>query len=489
MSVIRAAFSRGILIGVAATVGLSMPVFAISAALRQQVLYQATYYSQNSNSCTSTSFGVGSAGTGTQSGSWSSGLQSPYIVQQFTIEVLKDIAKKMGASVSDTVTKEHVLALVAFNRGEGGDINSGYIFNLFHTGVNAPELTAGAHAGNGTQSFKSFDAGVEAAARGMTDGGHTRLSAVLTNPKSSADDFMYALTYFQRYPNNKIWAAGSDPAYHGQGQAGQDAYYHRYLDLDSTIRSHYAAYAGIVIGTPAYEEGENLTALAKLDNSLLPAGASTTANPTNDISGSTSGSSACPSAATSPTIAATQGAVYVVGDSLSVGSQQAGLDTDLTKAGWPATIKGAVGRSITGKGQGGEPNALDEVDADQALVKSAHVVVVVLGSNPEPDFQGSQATLIQKIKSYNPSAAIYWMNVAGTTLAQKYSQVNTVIQSQSGPLGYQIIDWFHVMYPSGNPTAISPSLTSTLMSSNQPHPNSYKPMEQLIFKAVTGSTP
>ena len=264
---------------------IGAPAFALTAEQRQIVTYDAGWYDPNGGSCGF--FGVGSAGS--QTGSWNSGLQPPYILQEFMIEVLKDIAQKTGKSASDTVTKEHVLALVAFADGEGGDINNGDLFNPLNTGVNDPTLIAGAHSGSGVQSFKSFDDGVEATARGLTDGGHTRLSAALTDPNSTAEQFMYAITYFQKYPGNTIWAEGSDPAYHNQGQAGQDAYYQRHLTMVQNVRAHYANIAGLVIGTPAKEQVENLTDIAKLDNSLLPEGASTTPNPSNDISNGASG--------------------------------------------------------------------------------------------------------------------------------------------------------------------------------------------------------
>lgn len=218
-------------------------------------------------------------------GSWNSGLTPPYILQRFMIEVLKDVAQKTGSSTADTVTKEHVLALVAFAFGEGGDINNDDLFNPMNSGISAPDLVAGTHAGNGVQSFKSFDAGVEATARALTDSNHTRLIPVLTKPSSTAEQFMYTITYFQKYPGNAIWAEGSDPAYHNQGQAGQDAYYQRHLQLVQQLRSNYERVAALVIGTPALEQLDNLTDVSKLDKSLEPDGTSQI-NATNDLSGS-----------------------------------------------------------------------------------------------------------------------------------------------------------------------------------------------------------
>lgn len=268
------------------TVALVSPAYAISSQLRQRVQYDSVYYNPDATACTT--FGV--AGSSGGAGVWNSGLTPPYILQQFMVEVLKDIAQKANAPVDSVVTKEHVLAMVAFGDSEGGDINNHDLFNPLNSGYNDPSLISGAHSGSGVQSFKSFDAGVEATARNISDAGHTRLVAVLTNPNSTADDFMYALTYFQKYPGNLIWAEGSDPAYHNQGQAGQDAYYHRHLDTVQTVRAHYSLYGALVLGTPAKEQIEGLTDVAKLDPALTPNGADPgSSGGGNDISGSSGG--------------------------------------------------------------------------------------------------------------------------------------------------------------------------------------------------------
>ncbi|HEX5743938.1 MAG TPA: serine hydrolase [Candidatus Saccharimonadales bacterium] len=185
------------------------------------------------------------------SGTWNSGLKPPYILEQWAIEVLKDVAAKMKVDESDTVTKEHVIALVAFAMGEGGDIMNDDIFNPLNTGLNAPELIDGAHDVSGVQAFKSFDAGVEATARTIVGSYQDRLADILIKPASTAKQFMYALTYFNKYPGNALWAGASvsDP----------DGYYQGRLDLIQQVRSNYKGTAGLVIGTSAFEQAENIT--------------------------------------------------------------------------------------------------------------------------------------------------------------------------------------------------------------------------------------
>ncbi|MFZ2513429.1 MAG: hypothetical protein WAW63_03160 [Candidatus Saccharimonadales bacterium] len=210
------------------------------------------------------------AATGATSGSWSSGLQPPYILEQFAIEILKNIAKKKGVDPSVTVTEEHVIALVAFMWGEGGDINNGNLFNPLNTGINSPELLATANDSAGRQSFSSFDNGVEGTTRTMVGTNQSRLAATLAIQNSTAEQFMEALTYFKRYEGNKFWAALSDPNYDGSdgipalGPNAPQIYYQQRLTLVNQTRSRYADMAGTVLGTTVKEQPAHITAKEKL---------------------------------------------------------------------------------------------------------------------------------------------------------------------------------------------------------------------------------
>lgn len=208
---------------------------------------------------------------------WNSGLQPPYILEQWAIETLKDVAQKMSVDSGSTVTQEHVIALVAFALGEGGDINNDDLFNPLNTGISDPALIAGMSASNGVQSFKSFDAGVEAAARTITGSNQTRLAGVLIRPDTSAQQFMYALTYYNKYPGNLFWAAASEPP-------NQDSYYRDRLQLVDQVRRDYADIAGLIIGTPAHEQILNLTDKSKLQYHPSGDQSSLSDNTTADIS-------------------------------------------------------------------------------------------------------------------------------------------------------------------------------------------------------------
>jgi hypothetical protein len=198
-----------------------------------------------------------SADPSNNAGSWNSGQQPPYILETFMIEVLKDIAAKRGVDPSVTVTEQHVIALVAFAIGEGGDINNHDIFNPLNTGIKAPDLASTEHNASGLQSFKSFDAGVEANARVMTGKNQHRLSDILIKKDSTANQFMKALTYFNDYPGNKLWAEASLPP-------NDDSYYQERLNLVKQVTRNWNGTAALVIGTPELEFKTHKTVPGKL---------------------------------------------------------------------------------------------------------------------------------------------------------------------------------------------------------------------------------
>lgn len=211
------------------------------------------FYDSKDSGCSEVGYDLNSSGSDKSgSGIWNSGMTAPYILEQFAIETLKDVAAKKGVDPTNAVTQEHVIALVAFMFGEGGDINNNDLFNPLNTGLNAPDLIDGAHSVSGVQSFKSFDAGVEATARTIVGKNQSRLGDVLTRKDSTADQFMYALTYYSKYDGNYFWASASLPP-------NQDSYYHGRLSIVQQVRGRYADIAGLVLGTAEKEQINNIT--------------------------------------------------------------------------------------------------------------------------------------------------------------------------------------------------------------------------------------
>ncbi|HVW23022.1 MAG TPA: N-acetylmuramoyl-L-alanine amidase [Candidatus Saccharimonadales bacterium] len=177
-------------------------------------------------------------------GAWSSGLTGPYIIEQFAINVLEDLAQKKGVPTTDTVTKQHVLALVAWAYIEGGDIANDSLFNLYNSGQRDSGFTAGAHTTDGLGSYVSFDAGVEEITRNIDDGNHNGMVKVLLDPNSSAEDFGHAEATSGTQQGTLIWAAASkDPSY----------FRRTWAPVLAQTESAYKDYASLQIGTTAHE--------------------------------------------------------------------------------------------------------------------------------------------------------------------------------------------------------------------------------------------
>lgn len=237
--------------------------------------------SQGSASCCDTSNQT-SVAADTGGSAYKSGLQPPYIVEQFAIGVLQDLAQKKNQSTTDAVTKEHVLALVAWAFIEGGDIMNSSLFNLYNTGQSDPGFTAGGHTSNGLGSYVSFDAGVEETARTIDDGSHNGMLKVLLDPNSKATDFAHAESYSgtSSYPGTSEWAgaANSDPSGYEHGTWGP---------MLQQVKSDYKNYASVEIGTPALEQQDNKRDPSKLSN--ISSGGFSTGSNTSCSSGNTQG--------------------------------------------------------------------------------------------------------------------------------------------------------------------------------------------------------
>lgn len=248
-------------------------VSALSAAQKRLISSGIPYFNIDDTATSCSLSGTTIAGvTVANGGTWQSGILPPYILEQFAIETLKDVAKKLNVDEKSAVTEEHVVGLLAFMGGEGGDIANNDIYNPLNTGIDDPTLVAGAHASDGTQSFKSFDAGVEGTARTIVKPQYSRLGAILTNPSSTAEEFMTILTKFQNYPGNIAWAEASDP----KSIHYQPGYYAEHLRLVSDLKSNYSRLAGLIIGTPQFEQPLNIRDDTKIF--FHPAGSASTAS-------------------------------------------------------------------------------------------------------------------------------------------------------------------------------------------------------------------
>lgn len=275
-------------------IGLVLILLLFTMRSAVQAITPGDLYSINTNtsffdptaSAQSCSIGAGSGGLtaadGTDTPKWHTTLQPPYSLEDFIVELLRDIAAKEGVPETNTVTQQHVLALMAFAYGEGGNLTNDDIYNPWNTGYTGPDLQpVGGHSSSGVQSYASFDDGVEATARVMTgtggSGGYqSRLGATLKDPTTTADQFMKALTYYQNYQNNKEWAEASMPP-------NQDSYYHGRLQLIQTVESGYTNIASLVIGPPGNSANNDQHSPHQLRYSFN--GSSTTPTASGDLPG------------------------------------------------------------------------------------------------------------------------------------------------------------------------------------------------------------
>lgn len=381
-----------LVLGVFVFMQLPATVNALSDAQKQALQEGILYYNTEADTCSSgtiaTSGGVSGGNT-----IWNSGLQPPYILEQFAIETLKDVAVKMNVPASDTVTQEHVIALLAFMFGEGGDINNKYLFNPLNTGLNDPSLVSGTAAANGTQSFKSFDAGVEATARTIVGSNQTRLADTLTQPQSTAEQFMYALTYYQKYSGNAFWAQASEPP-------NQDHYYQQHLQLVQQVRSKYADIAGLVIGTPAKEQLINET-----DKALL------TYHPTGDQSSATNAGS-------------TPGAGGgCLGGGIVAGSI---VNTALGLA-WPSTGHGKNKQDATTAYQSAMPTYNGSTGNDEWSDCGVFVATVMVASKADPNYP-KRGTSVQQ--QYILSHPELYQTIPGVTSTSQLQPGDILVNSQ-----------------------------------------------------------
>ncbi|MEI6237449.1 MAG: M23 family metallopeptidase [Candidatus Saccharibacteria bacterium] len=195
--------------------------------------------------------------TASDTGVWNTTLTGPYNLEDYIVETLRNIALKLNVPEENVLTKEHVLALTAFGYGEGGNIANGWTYNLWNTGKRGEGLvTVDADGkefsgnGNGTNGYSTFNMGVEASARTMVSNPYqSRLVNVLADKNSTAEDFMYTLTHFEKSTGNKFWAEASDENKDG---IGDDAYYNSRLSLVNETRSDYANRASYLMGPPGY---------------------------------------------------------------------------------------------------------------------------------------------------------------------------------------------------------------------------------------------
>jgi hypothetical protein len=151
-----------------------------------------------------------------------------------------------------------------------------------------------------------------------------------------------------------------------------------------------------------------------------------------------------PAASAAAETAPTNNQIYIVGDSLSIGMEDAGLTNMLSTNGWAVNkVEATTGDSVA--------SALPKVLADAAELKVAKQIIVGLGTNDcelyalpscesSPEFEAQIQNMYDKIRKINPTAEISWINIYSGKGPQ-YQSINKAIEIQSKKLGFKVIDW------------------------------------------------
>ncbi len=191
-------------------------------------------------------------------------------------------------------------------------------------------------------------------------------------------------------------------------------------------------------------------------------------------------------------------AVYILGDSITVGTAPAYTAAFQAK-GITTTIDGSSSRSISGAGiDGNRLSGLAAVEQDKSAITAADVIVIALGTNGGNDAQKIDS-LIAAIRTHNTNAAtkIYWVD---TTVINRpsYTTViqnsNRAIYSEATTQNYTVISWFKTVTPTGDPQNLTGTETDTNAYINladsinvHPTPKGSSALAQLVVNTVAGS--
>jgi hypothetical protein len=249
--------------------------------------FGGTCFYNPSDTCSGASITSLTPGTTSGTAAWNSNASQPYYLEELIINILQDLSQTLSVSQSDTVTQQHVIALVAWAQAEGGNIANSNAFNIWNMGFlsSYPKLYVGGGgaADGSSDSFVSFDAAVQAFTIEFTGANQSRIGAVLSNPSSTPEQVFNAIAYPSSTPGNQVWATASPTAYINSMEGGLSA-----------ANSDYAKLAGVVIGP-----GQKSTNHVPSSELQFSGGSSSSGGPISGVVGSTGSGSGCSTGTTS----------------------------------------------------------------------------------------------------------------------------------------------------------------------------------------------
>jgi lysophospholipase L1-like esterase len=144
--------------------------------------------------------------------------------------------------------------------------------------------------------------------------------------------------------------------------------------------------------------------------------------------------------------------VYMVGDSITEGAKNSyGLQDKFQSNDIDATISATGGSSITYSAAG--RSGLEWVQHDKEKIADVDAVIIAHGTNHDPsDLQEPLTDIVSKIKNYNDSASLFWVNTATDSqtdpnpggerpyTAESSRKKNDIIERSASQQGYKVID-------------------------------------------------
>lgn len=215
--------------------------------------------------------------------------------------------------------------------------------------------------------------------------------------------------------------------------------------------------------------------------------------------GETECQSGAGSSPTSATTGVTSGKVYILGDSITVGSADKyresfkgkGIETFINAAGsrsWNGP--GVAGNGVTPEGSA--KAAKDAVKDDAGQIAQASGIIVALGSNGGVGSNPIEE-VISTIRGLNTTnAPIYWVNTAGTNGwpadLSYLGPFNAELDSKSTTQNFSVIPWFKRVNPTGD-SHVSPTQDPDGLLADGLHPNEKGKgtLVDLVTSLVTGS--
>ncbi len=205
----------------------------------------------------------------------------------------------------------------------------------------------------------------------------------------------------------------------------------------------------------------------------------------DNITGDLSDTSDDEPIAPTPSPAAVNKSVYMIGDSLTVGYNNVKITDKFQAAGWTSTINAVGGQALTW--------GVQQIDAHTAEIARAGTLVIALGTNAleTPDGYGAKIVeAVDKARAANPNISIYFVNIySGGAGQAKYDTYNNILKLQAIAKNFKIID-LKAYFDDGR---INRSACITEAAGVHPGANCYTILAQLIVndvvaQAITGET-